>query len=224
MKKTLSITIVLALVFAAFAIGPAQAKKRKKKKAAPVETTLYMHGSAPLGEIDGVQWTADGSGPESLMTLSAEEPTGATKSMNYFSPALNSRCTGLPLAFPTFTGPLAGTITGDAKMTAHFVSAPATIKARIWADIGAFTMCNDAYVEPAAEVDVEVPAGQNAVEIVFPGLDLPAQASIMIEILAPSGQDYGGQVGRLLYDSPDAPTSITFSCIPASGTSCVPAS
>lgn len=220
MKKLLTLALVLGLLGAAVG-SPAVAAKKKKKK--PVQTTLYMHGQAPFGEIDGAQWTADGFGPQSPMTLDAEEPTDpAPKSMNYFSPALNDQCTGLPLAFPTFTGPLAGTIVGDAKMTLHFASAPATIKARIWADVGAFSQCNDNYIEPASEVDVEVPAGSNAVEVEFKKLKLKSTSFIMIEILALSGTDYRGQVGRLLYDSSSAPTSITFGCVPAKGKSCTP--
>ncbi len=42
----------------------------------------------------------------------------------------------------------------------------------------------------------------------------------MIEVLANSGSDYKGQVGRLLYDSPTTPSSISFKCIPAKGKSC----
>lgn len=222
MKKFLTLALAVGLVAGAIA-SPAVAGKKKKVK--PVKTTLYMHGQAPAGEADGLQWLADGAGPQSPMTLDTNEPTDpAPKSMNYFSPLLNDECTGLPLGFPTFTGPLAGTIVGDAKMTLHFASAPATIKARIWADVGAFSACNSSagenYIEPASEVDVEVPAGSNAVEVVFPKLKLKSTSFVMIEVLALSGTDYKGQVGRLLYDSTATPSSITFNCIPVKGKSC----
>jgi hypothetical protein len=221
LKKTLSVLVVLGLVVGAFVAVPAEAKKKKKLKA--VETTLYMHGVTPLGEVDGAQWLADGNGPVSPLTMTPEEPAaGPPKSMNFFNPALNDQCTGLPLAFPTFTGNLSGTITGDATVKAHFASAPGQLLARIWADMGAFVGCNEAYVEPASEVTVDVPPGHNEVEIKFPGLNLPAQQTFMIEILAPSGTGYKGQLGRLLYDSADTPTSITFNCIPAAGASCTP--
>lgn len=218
MKKLLTLVMVFGLIAGAL-VTPGVAAKKKAK---PVKTTLYMHGQSPSGEVDGAQWAADGFSPQSPLTLDAEEPSDPlTKSMNYFSPGLNDQCTGLPLAFPTFMGPLVGTIKGDAKMTLHFASAPATIKARIWADIGAFSACNDNYIEPASEVDVEIPAGQNAVEVTFPKLKLKAMSFIMIEVLALSGTDYKGELGRLLYDSSSAPTSITFKCIPAKGKSCV---
>lgn len=221
MTRKLVVLAVLSALVAGMVALPAEAAKKKKPK--PVVTTLYMHGSAPIGEADGVQWFADGAGPQSPMTLDGVEPSGgATKSMNFFSPALNDQCTGLPLAFPTFTGPLVGTITGDAKMTLHFASAPANIKARIWADIGAFSACNDAYVPPASEIDIAVPGGQSTVEATFEGLNLTATQFVMIEILSLSGTDWGGNSGRLLYDSTSAPTSIEFGCIPASGSSCIP--
>ncbi len=219
-RRFVTLGVVLGLLVGVYML-PAQAKKKKKAK--PVATTMFMHGPSPFGEVDGAQWLADGNGPVSPLTMDGVEPAaGPPKSMNYFSPALNDQCTGLPLAFPTFTGNLVGTIVGDAKMTLHFVSAPTTIKARIWADIGAFSACNEAHIEPASEVDVEVPGGQGEVEVVFPDLKLTATQHIMIEILAPSSAEWGGKVGRLLYDSTDAASQITFGCVPASGKSCLP--
>lgn len=217
MKKTLIVALSLGLVMGALA-APATAKKKKAK---PVATTMFAHGPSQFGEVDGVQWLADGAGKPPL-TLDATAPgAGTPKSMNFFSPLLNSKCTGLPLAFPTFQGDLAGTIVGDVKMTAYFLSAPGTIKARLWTDVPNFS-CNDGYVEPASEVDVTVPAGRNEVEIVFPGLNQKAGSWVLIELLAPSGGNYRGQVGRLLYDSADAATRLEFNCLPASGSSCTP--
>lgn len=214
MKRFLSVTLMLALVFGAFSAVPAQAKKKKKPK--PVETTLFMHGVAPLGEIDGAVWLAEQS-PESPMTLDAVEPEGGiAKSMAIGSPIWNSECTGLPLGFPTFTGPLSGTISGDAKMNVSFQGPAQAAVARIWVDIGAFQFCNDEYVEPHALVEFEAASGE--VEIVFEDLKIPASSSIMIEILATGPTPNP----RLQYDSTGTPSSFTFGCIPASGTSCVP--
>lgn len=219
MRKFLIATLVAGLV-AGMVVSPATAGK-KKKKAKPVATTLYFHGSAPFGEADGVQWFADGTGTPPG-TLTPDEPTDAQpKSQNFFSPALNDQCTGLPLAFPTFQGSLEGKIVGDVKLFANFLSAPATVTARLWTDVPVFS-CNEAYVEPASEVQVDVPPGNNEVEIVFEDLDLPSQAWVLVEILAPSGTDYRGQVGRLLYDSTSAATRLEFQCVPSSGSSCVP--
>ena len=218
MKKSLVVTMMLGLVASALVVAPAEAKKKAK----PVEHTLYLHGVNQFGEADGVQWFNDGAGPESVTTMSPEEPaSGPPKSMNYFNPGLNDQCTGLPLAFPTFTTPVNGTIVGDATMKLHFLSAPATIQARIWTDIGAFVGCNEAYVEPASEVDIEIPPGQSEVEVTFPKLKLKGTYLLMVEILAYSGDAYEGQVGRLLYDSDTTASSITFDCVPGAGKSCV---
>lgn len=218
MKKALTVALSLCLVAGALSL-PAAAKKKKAK---PVATTLYAHGPSPLGEVDGAAWFSELGAGKPPLTLDGTEPAAGTpKSQNFFSPALNDQCTGLPVAFPTFQGDLVGTIVGDATLTAHFVSAPSKILARIWTDVPNFS-CNDAYVAPASEVEVDVPAGQSEVEIVFPGLKQTATSWVLVEILAPSGADYKGQVGRLLYDSATAATRLEFNCIPASGSSCTP--
>ncbi len=205
---------VLCLVLVASMATVSEAKPKAK----PVKTTLYMHGNYPVGEVDGADWLANATPP---MAMDPNEPTDAQpKSMTFFNPALNDQCSGLPLGFATWVGPLAGTITGDAKLTAHFVSAPGTIKARIWVDTPVFS-CNDAFIPPAAEVDVTLPAGPGSVEIVFPKLKLKGTYNIMIELLAYSGADYKGQVGRVLYDSTSYATSLEFMCTPAKGNSCV---
>lgn len=219
MRRHLALVMVVALALGTLASPAVGAKKKKKKKPQPVETVLYMHGETPFGEVDGAQWLADGGAGMSRLTLDTVEPSGAQpKSMNYFSPALNDQCTGLPLAFPTFNGPMKGKIVGDATLKLNFVSAPASgVLARVWGDIAPFSACNDAYIEPAAETLFDIPPGQNEVEVVLEGLDLEVGSFLMIEILAPSGTDYSGQLGRLLYDSPSAASSITFNCLPAKG-------
>ncbi len=216
MKKTLSIALGVALVLGAMAAAPAQAGKKKKAK--PVAMTYFMHGQAPFGEVDGAQWLADGSSPQSPLTLDATEPEGSNaKSMAIGSPVWNSACTGLPLGFPTFSGELAGTIVGDATLKVSFQGAPQSGVARIWADVGAFQACNDEYIEPAAEVPFD--AGSGELEIKFEGLKLAATGSIMIELLVP---ERAAPTTRLQYDATGAPSSFTFNCIPASGSSCAP--
>ena len=217
MKKTLIVALSLSLVAGALAL-PATAKKKAK----PVATTLYAHGPSQFGEVDGAMWFSELGAGKPPLTLDATEPAdGTPKSQFFMSPGLNDQCTGLPVAFPTFQGDLSGTIVGDVTMTAHFLSAPSKILARLWTDVPNFS-CNDAYVAPASEVEVDVPAGQSEVEIVFPGLKQKALSWVLIEILAPSGPDYKGQLGRILYDSTDAATRLEFNCIPASGKSCTP--
>ena len=193
-----------------------------KKKAKPVLTTMYAHGPSQVGEIDGAMWVASVFPTTSPLTLDAEEPPGElAKSQSIATPAINSQCTGTPIANPVFEGRLQGKITGDLKLVAHFLSAPGTITARLWTDIPIFG-CNDAYTQPDAIAEVTLPSGQGEVEAVFADLNLVAKSQITIQILAEDVVNgYEGQVGRLLYDSTDAPTRLEFKCIPARGSSCL---
>lgn len=213
MRKALIVALVSGLIAGAL-VGPATAGKKKPK---PVATTMYFHAPSQFGEVDGAQWAADGFAKPPGFLDATEPAAGPPKSQSLGNPALNTQCAGLPLGFPTFQGDFAGTIVGDATIIANFVSPPGTVTARLWTDTPAFS-CNEGYIAPASEVVVDVPAGQNEVEIVFPDLNLPGQSWILLELLG-EGATYEG---RLLYDSSDAMTRLEFNCIPASGKSCTP--
>lgn len=213
MKKAITIVLALALVATGATVAGAAAKKKKKPK--PVVTTLYMHGEQPLGEIDAAEWIANGTSTADVLQMDPTAPTGSQpKSQQWGYAAFNTNCSGLPL-FPTWVGNLQGTIVGDAKLTIHSISAPGSITARIWTDTPVFS-CNDAYIPPAAEVQVTPPPGSGSFEVVFEGLNLKAQANVMIELLGTTTQ------GRVLYDSTSADTNLEFSCVPARGTTCTP--
>lgn len=208
MKRTVVVFLALGLVFGAIATAEAKPK--------PVKTTLYMHGVYQFGEVDGIEWLVSGTPP---MQMDTTEPTESQpRSMFTGNPVLNRSCTGLPTGFPTWeaTG-VSGTVVGDAKLVVHLASPPTKLTARLWIDTPMFS-CNDAYIEPLSEVVVDIPAGQNEVEIVFPGLKKKATFNMIVEILG-SGV---GQASRVFYDSPDMATSLEFSCVPAKGAkSCV---
>ena len=218
-RRTIAAMLAMGLVAGAMAM-PADAakKKRKKKKPKPVATVMYMHGQQSFGEVDGAIWLANGSSPESPMTLDGVEPEGSSaKSQAIGSPAFNSNCTGLPSGFPTFTGAFEGTITGDVKLIANFDGAAAAV-ARIWADVGAFQACNEEYIEPNAEVEFDAESGE--VEIVFEGVNIPATSSLMVEILIP---ERAAPMPRLQYDAESAATRLEFGCFPPKGAkTCVP--
>lgn len=227
MKKIVVAGLAAALVAGALT-GPAAAQKKKKKPKppAPVATTFYMHGNYPFGELDGAEWfvnTAQGTVTDPMLMDPTEPAGGNSKSQNVFSPALNDNCSGLPIAYPTWQGKVSGTITGDMKLTAYFTSLPGTVTARVWADVAAFT-CNDAYPTPIAEATIDMPNGQGAVEITFPGINAAVTSHIILQINAPdAGSGYGGQIGRVMYDSTTNTTMLEFLCLPAAGaTSCVP--
>lgn len=213
MKRSIGVGLIVALVIAALGVPGAAAKKKKKKKAKAVATTLYLHGDAPIGE--GAQ-AALNIAEGLIMSLDTEEPTDAVpKSYHFNNPVGNDQCSGNSSFFPTWVGDLSGTIVGDAKWHAHFVSPPSRVIARIWTDVP-ISSCNDAYIEPAREVEVELPPGHNEVEIVFEDLKLRARSTIMLELL----QRAVTQHGRVLYDAVDHNSRIKFKCIPASGKRC----
>ncbi len=205
MRKIFAAVAAVALVAT---IQPAHAAKKS------VKTTMYLHGYSQFGDLDGVDNFANGTPP---MPMDGNEPPdGPPKSMRNGTPGLNTRCSGLPLGFPTWQGNFSGTIVGDAKLTLHFVSPPTRITARLWTDTPVFS-CNDSYIEPASEVVVEVPPGHSEVEVVFPKLKLKGTANIMIELLS-SGT---GSQGRVFYDSTDMASNLSFKCIPVKGSSCI---
>jgi hypothetical protein len=206
MKKL--VTILLCLGLTAGVAATASAGKK------PVKTTLYLHGDSPVGEgAQGAMYLSDGT----VMKLNGDAPTDPVpKSYNFTNPVGNEQCAGNELFFPTWVGTMQGRITGDATWTLHFVSPPSSVIARIWVDVPSGA-CNEAYVEPAQEVIVEIPAGHNEVDVVFKKLNLKAEGLIMLELLQ---QDPAAQ-GRVLYDGADFASAITFQCVPASGSSCI---
>jgi hypothetical protein len=212
MKKKKMVVSIVALGLVAGALSAPSIAKPKKAK--PVATTLFLHGFSGSGEVDGVDNLANGA---PVMQMNSTEPTEQfPRSMNFSGPVFNDKCTGLPLVFPTWVGDLSGTIVGDAKLSLHFLSAPGAIKARIWTDTPVFS-CNEAYIEPASEVIVDVPAGASTVDVVFEDLKLPATANVMVEILTRSPQP-----GRVLYDATGYESQLSFRCVPAAGKSCTP--
>ena len=204
MKKTAALALITGLISASL-LAPAGAAKPK-----PVKTTLYLHGNTPVGE--GAEAAVNIS--ESLvMTLDATAPTDpAPKSYNFNNPVGNDQCSGNSTFFPTWSGALAGTIVGDVKWTAHFAAPPSQVVARIWTDTP-ISSCNEGYIPPAQEVVVDIPAGQNAVDIVFKKMKLKAGYNIMVELLQRSAT----QQGRVLYDAVGFESALTFNCIPAAG-------
>ena len=211
MRRVLTVGLVGGLLFGSVATADAAKKKKKKAPVKTVATSLYLHSDYPVGEAEAPTNLAEGA----VAVMDKNKPTNpAPRSRSVFGVG-NDQCSGNGAVFPTWMGNLQGTIKGDAKLTLHFASAPATFTARIWTDTPEGS-CNDAYIPPAKEVSVTVPAGQSKVVVVFPKLNLKAQANVMIELLtaSPAAQ------GRVLYDSPSAESVLQFQCAPASGKSC----
>lgn len=213
MRRTMVLFLIMTLLFGS--VVSAEAAKKKKKKVKPVETVLYMHGNYPIGDL--IEWVSSIS-EGTKMIMDTEEPNGSmAKSMSFGPPVVgNAQCTGNEL-FPSWEGEVTGTIVRNVTWKAHVASAPATVVARLWVDVP-FGSCTsetagvEAFVDPVAEVEVEIPPGQNEIEIVFEGLGkLPVQANMIVEIHRPADTEQG----RILYDSADMATQIVFPCIPS---------
>lgn len=209
MRKLVAVGLAIGLVGSALVV-PAYAGKKAK----PVKTTLYLHGNVPVGEGGEAAYSiVEGMN----MRMDAEAPTDVVpKSYHFTNPIGNDQCSGNSSFFPTWTGDLSGTIVGSPKWNVHFASPPSSVIARIWTDTP-ISSCNENYIEPAAEVTVDIPAGHNVVEIEFPKMKLKAHVSVMVELLQRSATQHG----RVLYDAVDHDSSLTFDCIPQSGKSCV---
>lgn len=225
MMRKICIPLLTAVLVATGAVTPPAgarnrgARNRGARNRAPVATTLYMHGNFPVG--DYVEWVR--SNNDGIpMQMNPEEPAaGPPKSMT-FSPIVgNDECTGNEL-FPSWESRLSGTIVGDVTMHANFLAPPSSVIARIWTDIP-FGSCksettgSDNFRPPLAEVEVEIPGGQNEVEIVFEDIKKKVFGNLIVELHQLSVH----QQGRVLYDSADVPTRLEFNCVPTSGSSCV---
>lgn len=212
-RKFVALALVAALM-AAFVAIPAEAAKKKKKKAKPVATTLFLDGDSAFGEQDaGVPVAAPGTFHKLVAEAGSSEKSRQV--LNY-GVGPNTQCAGNSL-MPVFVGPFAGTVTGDITVKFEAMSTPgASVEVRIWPDVAA-QACNDAYIEPARSAVVALPAGQGMVEAVLSGADFTAAAQLMLQVTPVLVPPF---IGRMFYGT-DAST-VELTCIPASGTSCIP--
>lgn len=196
--------MVLGLI-ASLAVAPAQAKKKAK----PIATTLFMDGTSTFGEEDQI---ANGT----YLKLAPAAGSGE-KSIGIpnYTGGPNPNCAGNSLV-PVFVGGVAGRVVGDMKVTFEAMSSPASkVEIRVWPDVSA-QACNEAYIEPAGSVIVDIPAGQGGVEATIEGLDFVATSGVMIQVTPVTGG--APSWGRLFYGT-DA-SKVEFLCAPASGKSC----
>ena len=206
MKRLIAATLALGLLGGALAV-PAMAKKKKVK---PVATTLYLEGTSDFGEQDQ-------TGTGSFLELSPTEGTGE-KSMGLINAVAtpNPKCGGNS-TMPVFVGPMSGRVVGDLKISfSALATAAAKTEIRVWPDLAA-QACNDAFIEPAGAVVVDLPAGEGTVEATIEGLDFTAQGVMMIQFTNVLGAP--PTYARIFYGTAD--TKIEFTCTPLSGTSCI---
>lgn len=207
MRKTIAVALAVGLIAGALAV-PATAKKKKKAK--PVATTLFLEGTSDFGEEDQ-------TGTGSFLKLSPAEGTGE-KSMGLLNAVgtPNPNCGGNSL-MPVFVGPTSGRITGDMKISfSAIATAAAKTEIRVWPDLAA-QACNESFVEPAGSVVVDLPAGQGTVEATIEGLNFTAQGVMMIQFTSVLGAP--PTYARIFYGTADS--KVEFTCTPLSGSSCI---
>lgn len=230
MKKTI-VFVLASILLVSGLVAPVSAAK-KKKKAKPVATKLFLHGDTAVGENDSFSVVAD-----TYLPMDASEPDGSeTKSRqitNYLV-GPNTQCAGNNL-FPVWSGELAGHVKGDVKLTFWAAGTPGQVVVRIWPDVGT-SMCNSEttgaadYPDPAGEVTVDLPAGPGAVEAVMEKVNFKAVGTAIVQISpvvavdlpSPAGSVLTPFFSRVLYDSTDFPSVLEFKCTPAQGKSCTP--
>lgn len=211
MRKTVCIVAGLALLLGAPS-APAVAKKKKPK---PIAMTYYLHGNQPIGEAEIPESWPNGN----WMRMDSTEPEGSMRSIQVtnYAGGPNTACAGNGL-LPVWVGDLTGRVVGDMTLTLNTAALPESqLTAVIYPDPSGG--CNDMASAASAQGVVVPPAGQGTTEITFAGADFDVVGRFLIQLhiepLTP------GQV-RVFYDSADAASQLTFNCIPAVGTSCLP--
>lgn len=221
MKKLWASALVLGLIASALA-APALAGRKKAK---PVATTLYFHGGQPVGEVEipdiisGIYRTMDTTeptdpAPKSVALVAAGAAGNGTP---------NTQCAGSPL-FPVWVGQVDGKIVGDIKITLSAVGAPGPVDVRVWGVVPGPTACTsqgvEGYVEPNAEVRVDLPAGAGEIEAVLKDVNFPSMERMMVQFTPVLD---GPTASRVLYDSSSFVSQMEFKCIPKKGAkACTP--
>lgn len=218
MKKLVTLCAMVCLVGSLIS-PPAAAKK----KAAPVVTTLYLHGAQPVGELEAFVPVVH----ENLLTMDATPATSNEKSkqITNYAAGPNTQCAGNNL-FPAWIGEASGRVEGKMKFVFTSIGTPGLVDIKVWADVpGGTGYCNETYVEPNAQaLGVALPAGEADVEATLKGRSFDVARTLLVQI-SPSTIDVAGTqrpgsnvfVSRIEYDSESHASGLSFSCVPPTG-------
>jgi hypothetical protein len=219
MRKIMTLALLAGLVATSLSTTATAAGRKK-----PVKTTLYMHGTEAVGEVDLMA-------NMEYLKLDAKKPKSATPKTvgitNYVA-GPNDECAGNNL-FPVFVGALRGKVKGTMKVTFFNAGGPGKIRVRIWPDVTG-QLCNQEtlgihdYVKPAGDATIDALPGENT--IVVKKVNFKALSALMIQFSPGAMVDVEGPryipplVARIAYDSPDFATRVQFTCTPLRGKKC----
>jgi hypothetical protein len=213
MRRLATLALATALVIGALTVPGNAASRAAKKASRGVATTLYFHGTLPAGEGEELP----GIVTNTFMGMDTKAPTDSTSKSKAYGWG-DSTCAG-NRAFDVWIGNVSGTITGNLTLDFSSVSIPQDVQVRIWPDVTQL-MCTSTYPSPAIQQNVTLPSGQAEVKATLKNVKLSVQNTLMIQISpAQLGTDTPGP-GRIFYDGTNDPSHLSFTCVPASGTSC----
>lgn len=222
LRAALAVVIVTTLVAA-----PGAAEE--STTTTPIATTLYLHGTQQVGEVEL---------PDTFLTayrrMSETAPTGtdakSVQVVNYLR-GPNAKCSGNGLV-PTWEAPIDGTVAGPVTVTLNTAAIPAsTLQVRLFADVG-MNSCNDSFVAPIADKTVNVATGQAETVVTFEDVNAPVTSNLVLMLNAPEtnvkvpAQPSPAQPfahTRVFYDATAAASRVQFGCTPtlATATTCI---
>jgi hypothetical protein len=224
MRGGLVVKVPAAILLAAtLVVASLAADAGAKKRAKPVNTKLYLHGTSAADEMDY------GALGDAYPTMDPKKPAAGepkSKQITNYVAGPNDQCAGNNL-FPVWIGDVKGTVVGKMKLSFTAVSTPGKVDVRVWPDVASLLCTSDLaetndYPKPAAEVTVDLPPGGGTVKAVTKSVRFRATRSLMVQITPDTGPTghLDPFVARVIYDSPEFASSLQFKCIPARGRSC----
>ena len=209
MKRIVAIVAVVGLIFGAVSV--AEAGKKKKK---PVKSTLYFHGTETVGDVDTVNNFAVAYSKMDTTAPGGDPPK--SKQLAWWKGVPWNDCAGSYLA-PVWQGEVAGRVVGDIKVTLFAAGAPTEVFVQIWPDVMTQTCASNDLGEgeypEAVEASTTLAPGENT--IVIEDVNVKTRGFLTLQVTGG-----GPTAGRVLYDSEDYASQISFKCIPAKGKSC----
>jgi hypothetical protein len=187
---------------------------------------LYLHGDDTAGEAQLVDVFVFGDPTRQWMNMDGHKPEDGQPKSRSVPNALQfpaTSCSGNPW-FPVWEANVQGIVKGGLKVDVDTVATPgSTLAFSLFRDLKT-SDCYSAspgqsifpyeYKPPMAVATAEVPPGSGHVTVAFKRLNFEVSGSLILQVqIFDQFNHPGGQV-RLLYDSADHPSSITFVCEP----------